>query len=30
MISHKVISHLAVIHMDTVNHKGSYLGWSFI
>lgn len=30
MISHKVISYLAVIHMETVNHKGSYLGWSFI
>ena len=30
MISHKLISYLAVIHMETVNHKGSYLGWSFI
>ena len=25
MISHKVISYLAVIHMETVNHKGSRL-----
>jgi len=30
MISHIVISSLAVIHMETVNHKGSYLGGSFI
>lgn len=30
MISQIVISYLAVIHTETVNHKGSYLGWSFI
>lgn len=30
MISQIVTSYLAVIHMETVNHKGSYLGWSFI